>query len=229
MDFLTYPIDDLEIRKAGSKRTLSGIFRYGRTAVRSDRGRVRKERFSPDAFSYSVRRWGEIQKKFSDIIDEGLSQIKTERDRITDILEQERARANIFILSGHDFNKPLGSTKAGNVRISSNQINFVFEVDLPEERNTPTYLADLLKQIDARIIDIGISPGFRVPPRSAVPNAEELVQDPGETVLTRLLNDVSLKEMSLVSNPNYAGTEVELRNEDFGIHTNTPSIGTLWL
>ena len=65
-----------------------------------------------------------------------------------------------------------------------------------------------------------------------VPNAEELVQDPwGNGANEAPESDVSLKEMSLVSNsPTYAGTEVELRNEDFGIHTNnTPSIGTLWL
>ena len=84
----------------------------------------------------------------------------------------------------------------------------------------PTYLADLLKKIDGRIVDIGISPGYRIPPRSVVPNAEVLVQDPGESVLTRQINQAVLKELSLVSSPNYAGTEVELRHDLEGEDTN---------
>ena len=134
MDFLTYPIDDLEIRQAGSKRTLSGIFRTGRTATRSDRGQVRKERFSNGSLDFAINRWNELQRKFSEsiqqTIEQGLGEIAAERDRI----EQELDRANLFILSGHDFNRPLGSTKAGNVRITSNRINLSFEVDLPEEK-----------------------------------------------------------------------------------------------
>ena len=222
-----YPIDDLEIRQSGrNRKILSGIFRYGRTATRSDRGRVRKERFSPGSMDYAIKKFAELNKRLSEIIDQGIAEIALERQR----LEQAVDRTNIFILSGHDFNKPIGSTKAGNVRIASNRINLSFEVDLPEESNTPTYLADLLKTIDGRIVDLGISPGFRVPPRSVAPNGEQLVQDPGESVLTRQINQAVLKELSLVSSPNYSGTEIELRNEDFGIRTNnTPSIGTLWL
>ena len=208
-----YPIDDLEIRQTGRNRTLSGVFRTGRTATRSDRGRVRKERFSPGSLDYAINRWNDLQRKASEsiqqTIEQGLGEIAAERDRI----EQELDRANLFVLAGHQFDKPLGSTKAGNVRITSNRINLSFEVDLPEERNTPSYLSDLLKTIDARIVDVGVSPGFRVPPRSVVPNAEELVQDPGETVLTRQINQAVLKELSLVSSPNYAGTEVEVRHD----------------
>ena len=47
-----WEIDDLEIRQDG--RRISGSFRYGSTAIRSDRGRVRKERIGKRAFSYAI-------------------------------------------------------------------------------------------------------------------------------------------------------------------------------
>ena len=45
---------DLEIRQPGRGRSLTGSFPYGRLAVRSDRGRVRKERIGPRAFRFAV-------------------------------------------------------------------------------------------------------------------------------------------------------------------------------
>ena len=48
---------ELEIRKRGSHRLLSGSFPYNSTATLSDGGRTgkpRKERFAPGAFQYSV-------------------------------------------------------------------------------------------------------------------------------------------------------------------------------
>ena len=42
----------LEIRQDG--RTLTGSFPYSGVATISDRGRVRKEQFTPDAFTYSL-------------------------------------------------------------------------------------------------------------------------------------------------------------------------------
>ena len=226
-DYFSYPLEDLEIRQSGrNRRTLSGIFRYGKTAVRSDRGRVRKERIGPNAFDYSVKKWAEIQKKFSDIIDEGLSQIAAERDRI----EQELDRAAIHLLQGHSFDRPIADTKTGNLRVSSNRLAFEFEADLPsEERNTPSYMNDLLLQIEGKIITPSLSPGFRVPPSNAVANAQEIVKDPGETVLTRVINQAVLKEMSIVTSPNYAGTEVELRHDEVQEPDNLNRKYFIWL
>ena len=48
----TRAIYALELRQRG--RSLSGLFRYSNTATIRDRGRVRKERFSPRAFSFAV-------------------------------------------------------------------------------------------------------------------------------------------------------------------------------
>ena len=45
---------DIEIRQSGRGRSLRGSFPYNRLAVRSDRGRVRKERIGPRAFRFAV-------------------------------------------------------------------------------------------------------------------------------------------------------------------------------
>ena len=48
------PTGELEIRQAGGKRSIRGVFPYGGLAVVSDRGRVRKERIAKDAFRYAI-------------------------------------------------------------------------------------------------------------------------------------------------------------------------------
>ena len=45
---------DLEIRQADGRRILSGLFKYNSLGTISDRGRVRKETFSPGAFDFSI-------------------------------------------------------------------------------------------------------------------------------------------------------------------------------
>lgn len=50
-----WPLADLEIRQRGGRgREIRGSFRYGSTATVRDRGRVRKERIMPRAFSFAV-------------------------------------------------------------------------------------------------------------------------------------------------------------------------------
>ena len=46
-----WPVE-LEVRQRG--RELFGSFRYGRTATMSDRGKTRKERFEPGAFTFAL-------------------------------------------------------------------------------------------------------------------------------------------------------------------------------
>ena len=45
---------ELEIRSKGGRRTIRGSFPYNKTAVRSDRGRVRKEKFAAKAFAFAI-------------------------------------------------------------------------------------------------------------------------------------------------------------------------------
>ena len=51
-----YPVFDgeLEIRRSGGARLLTGRFNYGSTATMRNRGRVRKERFDSRAFRFAI-------------------------------------------------------------------------------------------------------------------------------------------------------------------------------
>ena len=53
-DYPVFEAAELEIRRSGDKRILTGRFNYGSTATIRDRGRVRKERFEPRAFNFTI-------------------------------------------------------------------------------------------------------------------------------------------------------------------------------
>ena len=62
----------------------------------------------------------------------------------------------------------------------------------------------------------GLSPGFRVPPKGVVPNAETFRPEPGNPgVQIRQINDAVLREFSVVTSGTYEGAGVELRAEDY--------------
>ena len=73
-------------------------------------------------------------------------------------------------------------------------------------------MQDAIKQ--ASLGELGISPGWRIPPPD-VTGTQRIVQDVGESVLTRELLDVRLDHVALVSRAAYAGSTVELRTEEF--------------
>ena len=206
----TYPAD-LEIRQRGGARILSGRFPYGRTATVADRGRRRKERIGPDAFGWQIRRFAELQQQLADVVGEAIDEARRQ------ILQESLERANVHVLAGHDFNKPLGDMKRGTARVSSTRDSLDFEVDLPDDADMPTYMLDTVKEIRTGRAG-GISPGFRVPPANVVPNAEENMPEPGNPgVMIRQIYQAVLYEVSIVSRPAYGSTDVDLRAEDFGI------------
>ncbi len=53
-DYPVFEAAELEIRRSGDKRILTGRFNYGSTATIRDRGRVRKEPFKPHAFNFAI-------------------------------------------------------------------------------------------------------------------------------------------------------------------------------
>ena len=64
---------------------------------------------------------------------------------------------------------------------------------------------------------VGLSPGFTVPPASAVPDAERLEPEPGNPgVQIRVIRAAVLREFSVVTAPAYADAAVDLRADDFG-------------
>ena len=167
MEFLP-GVGELEIRVRGGARIMRGRFPYGKVATVGDRGRARKERIDPGAFDYQIDRFNSLQAEFSTLQDEASR----------DIISEQLERANVHVLRGHDFNMPLGDLKRGTARIVSNRDAVEFEIDLPDESDLPTYFSDAIKEVRTGRAG-GISPGFRIPPRSVVPDAETLIPEPG--------------------------------------------------
>ena len=226
-----YPVE-LEIRRgggggrgggrgggSGGGRSISGRFGLSRggltrKATVRNRGKVRKELLNRKAFSWSVRQVIKLKDDLDKLMKSNASK------EIIEDATQELARRDIHILAGHDFNKPLGSVVAGSALVTAyddeieDDPRLEFNVDLPEDETAwPSYMTDTVRQIEAGLIG-GISPGFSVPPKDVVPNAEEFIEEPGNPgVLIRKINEAVLVELSLVTRPAYTETEVDVRTE----------------
>ena len=143
-------------------------------------------------------------------------------------IDQEPDR-KIDLLVGHDFGKPVASRQSGTLSIVDADDAVRFEATLPEEALTPSWVLDVEKAIANKTM-IGLSPGFRVPPVSAVPNAERLIPEPGNPgVQIRQINDAVLREFSIVTAGIYDDALVELRAEDLAVVTFHPRSVFQWL
>ena len=123
----------------------------------------------------------------------------------------------IDVLIGHDFGKPVASRQSGTLVIQGDNDSVWFTATLPPDELTPSWVMDAERAI-ANGTMTGLSPGFRVPPRSAVPNAVTLYPEPGNPgVQVRRVNHAVLREFSVVTAGTYEGASVELRaeGEDF--------------
>ena len=191
-DFVSWE-GELELRQFGGARTISGTFPYNRLGVVADRGRVRKERIGPRAFSFAIS-------------------------------EPER---KIDLLVGHDFGKPIASRQSGTMLIEDADDAVRFTATLPAD--PPSWVTDAEKAIRAGTMT-GLSPGFRVPPRTAVMNAEELLPEPGNPdVQIRQVNAAVLREFSLVTAPTYDDAFIEMRSEDVNAVLFVPRSVFHWL
>ena len=131
------------------------------------------------------------------------------------------------ILVGHDFGKPIASRQSGSLTLTETDAAVSFEAVLPVD--PPSWVIDAEKAIDSGLMT-GLSPGFRVPPRSAVRNAEELLPEPGNPgVMIRKINEAVLREFSVVTSPTYIDAAVELRSDEHGGDVGMPRRETLWL
>ena len=143
-------------------------------------------------------------------------------------IDQEPTR-KIDLLVGHDFGKPIASRQSGSLVISDSAEAVTFTATLPEEALTPSWVLDVEKAIANKTM-VGLSPGFRVPPKSVVPNAERLIPEPGNPgVEIRQINDAVLREFSIVTAGLYDDALVELRAEDLAVVTFQPRGVLLWL
>ena len=89
---------------------------------------------------------------------------------------REEPERRIDFLVGHDFDKPIASRQSGSLVIEDADDAVRFVATLPAD--PPSWVTDAEKAIRAGTMT-GLSPGFRVPPRTAVMNAEELLPEPG--------------------------------------------------
>ena len=190
---------ELEIREGG--RLLRGLFPYNSLATVSDRLKTRKETFSPGAFQFSIA-------------------------------EAQAKRAQIDLLDGHSFDRPLANTLDDSVVFSeipteNGGLSLVFEATLPLRSSQPTYMQDLILKVQSGLAR-GVSPGFRVPPKSVVANAETLEPEPGNPAVNiRRINQAVLYEMSIVTRAAYGDSIIESRMADMGL--STPQRRRVWL
>ena len=192
-------LGELEIRQGGGSRLMVGRFPYGGLATIADRGRTRKEVINSRAFAFAID---------NDVDRFGIP-------------------IRIDLLSGHDFGKPLASRQQGTLAIQDADDAVTFQATLPELEDSASWVEDTVKAIRAGQM-IGLSPGFRVPPKGVVPNAESLTPEPGNpSVLIRNINDAVLREFSVVTSGAYITAGVEMRSANVAILL--PDVTTLWL
>ena len=118
----------------------------------------------------------------------------------------------IDVLSGHDFGKPLASRKAGTLDIEDGDDGVTFEARLPDD--PPFWVIDAERAIAAGLMT-GLSPGFSVPPASAVLDAERLEPEPGNPgVQIGVIRAAVLREFSVVTSAAYTDAAVDLRAEN---------------
>lgn len=120
---------------------------------------------------------------------------------------------DIHLLVGHDYGQPLASRGAGTLDIKDSDEAVTLEATITEEMQQVSWVKDLLAAMTAGLI-AGLSPGFRIPPERAVPNAEKVEEeDPAlGTAIIRTIFAALLYEVSLVTRPAYPDTQVEARN-----------------
>lgn len=122
---------------------------------------------------------------------------------------------DIHLLLGHSYDRPLASRGAGTMDIFDTEDALTFDAEITPEMVDTTWAQDFFRAFASGLIG-GISPGFRIPPPSAVPadQAEQVTEeDPAlGRALIRTIFQALLYEISLVVIPAYKETVVEERN-----------------
>ena len=199
VDAPAYPGSGVEVRARG--RGLSGEFRYNRDRVVRDRGTRRKTRVSSGAFSWQMEEWAKLQEELQESIAEAIESGAADAIR-------DRAR-EVQLLAGRSYDAPLASLRRGTLTIEDTPDALRFEVDrLPDT----TYARDLGAAMDARSADYGVDLLYSIPPADVVPDAVEIVTEPGTGVEVEVVNRAVLQAIAIVSRaPRGNGGLVERR------------------
>jgi len=108
--------------------------------------------------------------------------------------------ANIYLLAGHDFDRPLASQAAGTLDLRDSDDALTFEATI---RDGTSWARDFLAAHEAGLVR-GLSPGFRVPA-----DGERI--DHSDGTLRRTIFAADLVELSGVTRPAYDSAQVEAR------------------
>lgn len=121
----------------------------------------------------------------------------------------------IHLLVGHSFDAPLASKNTGTLVFDDTAEALTFDAEITPQIADTSYGSDILKQIDSGL-SVGISPGFRIPPKRAVAVAEKFTDeghDPARgmhNAVIRTIFQAILFEMSIVTRPAYQEATVKL-------------------
>lgn len=111
--------------------------------------------------------------------------------------------SNVFLLFGHDYSKPLASTKAGTLRLEVDEVGLHFEAELP---NT-TYANDVYENVSKKLLD-SMSFGF-VLGIDSFDRAED-------GSITRSIEKMkALNEISVVTVAAYDSTNVQVNTRSY--------------
>lgn len=126
-----------------------------------------------------------------------------------------KSDADIHLLAGHSFDKPLASKNNGSLLFDDTDEALTFRATIVPEVARTTYATDLFSLIFSGLV-VGLSPGFRIPPPAAVPpdQAEKVEEEPpslGRALIRTILQAI-LFEFSIVTRPAYPDAQVEARN-----------------
>ena len=214
----------LEVRaRDDGGRTISASFPYGKTATVRSKGRARKERFASGSLSWQTREFEKLQVEMNQVLNQGIEDAVSQMryDALLDNLE----RRNTHLLVGHDFNKPIGSMRGGNLRVKHTPDAVEIEADIGAAGEEPTWVEDAIKSV-RRGGTTGVSPGFEVP---ATKGSERFVPEPNGPSMIREIQDAVAFEYSLVSRPSYVHSAIDVRAEDFDLAPHPLTVNTLWL
>lgn len=181
-------LGDLEVRSSARGRSLRGRFPYNRRAVLSDGGRNGGR---PQKEEFAPRAF---------------------EYRIKD------PEAEIHLLVGHSYDKPLASKLGGTLKLRDTDDALTFEAEIDQALAEVSHVRDALALLGAGLM-VGISPGFRIPPPRAVPKSEaeewideEFDPDKGmHRAQIRRIKQALLYELSIVTSPAYKDAAVEPR------------------
>jgi hypothetical protein len=126
--------------------------------------------------------------------------------------------AEIHLLVGHDFDRPLASKLSDTLKLEDTEEALSFEANILPAVAETQHAKDALALI-ASGLSVGLSPGFRLPPERAVEDAEKVEREPdkGEGsnergAIIRTVKAALLFELSIVTRPAFEEAEVQARN-----------------